>query len=66
MNSQELNAYVQEDRIEIEIFGFCGGRNPDNPEKYLQSKDENQKQIQPTYDAKPAVSDLTSAQYSPP
>ena len=39
--------------IELEFgsVGFVEGGKPENPEKNPQSKDENQQQTQPTYDA---------------
>ena len=40
-------------RIELEFrsVGFCEGGKPENPEKNPRSRDENQQQTQPTYDA---------------
>ena len=35
----------------LESVGFLEGGKPENPEKNPQSKDENQQQTQPTYDA---------------
>ena len=40
--------------IELEFIsvGFVEGGNPENPEKNTRSRDENQQQTQPTYDAR--------------
>ena len=35
----------------LEMLVFEEGRKPENPEKNSRSKDENQQQTQPTYDA---------------
>ncbi len=35
----------------LEVLVFVEGGKPDNPEKNPQSKDDNQQQTQPTYDA---------------
>ena len=37
--------------LEFENVGFCGGRKTGVPGENPQSKDENQQQTQPTYDA---------------
>ncbi len=36
----------------LEVLDFVEGGKPENPEKNPRSKDENQQQTQPTYDAK--------------
>ena len=54
-NTEELRArykvYVQEIELEFEVLVFEEGGKPENLEKHPRSKDENQQQTQPTYDA---------------
>ena len=44
---------VSKSRQNLEVFIFVEGGKPENPEKNPRSKNENQQQIQPTYDADP-------------
>ena len=55
VNKRELRArykvYVHEIELEIGVLVFEEGGKPENPEKNPRSKDENQQQTRPTYDA---------------
>ena len=46
-----LNSIVSRSDWNLEMLVFAEGGKPENPEKNPRSRDENQQQTQPTYDA---------------
>ena len=46
-----LNSTVSRSNWNLEMLVFVEGGKPENPEKNPRSRDENQQQTQPTYDA---------------
>ena len=46
-----LNSIVSRSNWNLEMLVFAEGGKPENPEKNPRSRDENQQQTQPTYDA---------------